>query len=267
MHEPQPTPRTGLRRITAIVLPIIGIAITVAVLIGSYTYARAGLRPGNFTTPTIPIAAFLGATPSPVVTPTPVERTRASVSGSAGLWTSTDVPQSIPDNNRKGALSRITVPDHLLIGNVRLVNLHISHPNTGQLVVKLLAPDLSLLPLLAGICPGTHNWAALTLDEQATTPTNAPCADNLSDTRQPLTTGELTALQGLDAQGDWLLSVVDTQEGGSGTLDGWSLQFTSLADRLASPNPPTPAATNTAVVSEFPLVAPELPTTTAQPSP
>ena len=251
MHAPQPAPRTGARRITAIVLPIIGIAITAAVLIGSYTYARAGLRPLVATTPTIPLAAFLGATPSPVVSATPVERARASVAGPAGLWTSADVPQPIPDNSRTGALSRITMPNRLIIGSVRLVNLHVSHPDTGQLVVKLLAPDLSLLPLLAGICPGTHNWAALTLDEQAPTLTNAPCADNLSDTRQPLTSGELTALQGLDAQGDWVLSVVDTQAGGSGTLDGWSLQFTALTDLpTATPSPTLDTAgTPTAPVS------------------
>ncbi len=243
MQEPQPIPRTRARRITAILLPIIGIGITLVVLIGSYTYARAGLRPFLATTPTVPLAAFLGPTPSAVVTATPVERARGSVVGPDGLWTSADVPQSIPDNSRKGALSRITLPDRLIIGSVRLVNLHIAHPDTGQLVVKLLAPDLTLVPLLAGVCPGTHNWAALTLDDQATTLPSAPCADNLSDMRQPVPSGALTALRGLDAQGDWLLSVVDTQAGGSGTLEGWSLQFTRMID--ISPAGPTVSATAT----------------------
>lgn len=260
MQESQPAPRFATRRIMALLLPIIAILITGAVLVGSYSYARAGLRPIAATTPTVPLAAFLGPTPSPVLTATPVLRVPASLAGPAGLWTSADGSQPIPDNNRKGALSRITVPDRLIIGNVRLVNLRISHPDTGQLVVKLLAPDLSLTPLLAGICPGTHNWAALTLDDQAPTPSNAPCSDNLSGTRQPLVSGALTALRGLDAQGDWLLSVTDTQAGGSGTLDGWSLQFTALAD-LPPASPTSPPLTT--VVSPTLTVSPVRPAKTA----
>ncbi len=242
MQEPQSTaPRRPLRRLIAVLLPLAGILVTIAVLVGSYTYARAGLRSPVAAGPTIPIAVFLGPTSTAVVTAGPVQSGRPSVRGPDGLYTSTDVPQPIPDNNRKGALSRITVPDRLPMGSVRVVNLHVSHPDTGQLVVKLLAPDLTLLTLLTGICPGGHNWAALTLDAAAD-PAGAGCTDNLSGARRPDAAAELAALRGLDAQGDWLLNVVDTQAGGTGTLEGWSLQFGPLTDSpTATPAPATPA--------------------------
>src|SRR4051794_2438414 len=204
---PESRPPGSRPRLGAILLPILGVLVAVAILGGSFYFAR------------VRATADLGGpliTPPPVLTaPTPnalapVQFARPPEKEGATRYASTDISHIIPDNTRKGALSHILVPDHFVISSTRLVNLQVVHSDVGELVVRLLAPDMTVLTLVDHACAGAHNWTALTLDDAASTPLGTTCADNLSGEFRPAAGSALSAFKGLDAQGDWVLSVVDT---------------------------------------------------------
>lgn len=145
-----------------VLVPMLATLAALAILAGSYYFARSGIPTIPPDVPITPITVLGGpATRDPMgafLTPVGVER------GADGRYISQDPRQIIPDNSlRRGAISRITVPDHLTIQTVKVVNIEVTHPDTGELVVQLLSPDLVLHTLVDGVCPGHANWLALTL--------------------------------------------------------------------------------------------------------
>jgi subtilisin-like proprotein convertase family protein len=117
------------------------------------------------------------------------------------------------------------VPENFTVGGVQLLNLQVQHPDTGELVVTLRAPDGTTITPISGLCPGASNWRALTLDDAAPRALGEDCAPDLDDAFRPPPGQELAQFIGKPAQGEWVLQIVDTRGGNAGTLDGWSLLF------------------------------------------
>ncbi len=221
-------------------IPMIGSLAALAILVGSYYFAKSNIPAPAPDVPITPITVLGGpSTPDPMgafLTPTNVER------GPDGRYISRDPRQIIPDNSlRRGAISRIIVPDHIAIQTVKVVNLHVTHPDTGELVVQLLSPDLVLYTLVEGLCPGKHNWLALTLDDQAGKALGSECIDNLNDAYVPLDGHRLSIFNNGDAQGEWVLTVKDNKAGNIGYLESWSLLFNTPFGKGGTPGPTTPA--------------------------
>jgi subtilisin-like proprotein convertase family protein len=235
-----------------VLIPMLATLAALLILAGSYYFARSSIPAVPADVAVTPITVLGGpATRDPMgsfLTPVGVDR------GADGRYISTDPRQIIPDNSlRRGAISRITVPDHITIQSVKVVNLKVTHPDTGELVVQLLSPELTLHTLVDGICPGHANWLALTLDDQSRKALGSECLDNLNDAYAPLEGNRLSVFNGSDAQGVWVLTVKDKKAGNIGYLEGWSLLFntpfgtapvTALPAGTASPAA-TPAATPT----------------------
>ncbi len=223
---------------------------------GDWTLKVVDTRPGNPGTLVGWSLLFTTTVPSPI-TPTPEVAPPAAESptaeggatatpsierGSDGRYLSTDLdpPRAIPDNDPAGVTSRITVPYDFPVSGMQLLNLRVAHPDTGDLVVTLRAPDGTMITPINGICPGNHNWKALSLDDSFAHTVGEGCQDDIDDGFRPPAGQELSRFDGHSAQGDWILQVVDTRPGNTGTLDGWSLHFTIDLPSLLTTATPVP---------------------------
>ena len=240
-----------MQTLKQVLVPMLASLAALAILAGSYYFAKSGIPTPPADVPITPITVLGGpATRDPMgsfLTPTGVER------GADGRYISQDPRQIIPDNNlRRGAISRINVPDHITIQTVKVVNLEVTHADTGELVVQLLSPDLALHTLVDGVCPGHANWLALTLDDASRKPLGSECLDNLNDAYAPLAGNRLSVFNGGDAQGQWVLTVKDKKTGNIGYLEGWSLLFNTAFGQSGTPAPGTPQATPTGATGAAP---------------
>jgi subtilisin-like proprotein convertase family protein len=230
---------------------VLGTFAALLILAGSYFFARSTPPQVRPTAPA-PDLPLLGVprTPDPLaglLTPTGVER------AADGRYLAPDLAQPliIPDNSRAGAISRIRVPEHFTVGGVQVINLQVRHPDMSELAVRLLAPDLTLVPLVQNICPGNRNWLALSLDDRAPKLLGSECLDGLNDFYRPPPEHGLGLFNGIDAHGEWVLSVTDTRPSNVGYLEGWSLRFTPglTATTTLTPAAPTPILTGTITVA------------------
>ncbi len=114
------------------------------------------------------------------------------------------------------------------------VTLNITHTSVSDLALTLIAPDGTRVPLFYEIGFGA-NFTNTTFDDTASVPITSPFV------RAPYTgtfrpQGRLSTLVGKVANGRWLLEVSDGFAGDSGTLDSFSLTFTTAAgDQLLTP--------------------------------
>jgi subtilisin-like proprotein convertase family protein len=143
----------------------------------------------------------------------------------AAVYNSNTGAVAIPDNGQLSSL--LTVPDDGGIFQIADLNvtLDITHPRPTDLVVELVAPDGTVVPLMANI-GGTlnPNVRGLTLDDQASVPVNRVPAPFTGVYRPQ--GGSLAALNGKELRGVWQLRVTDTVTGSSGVLNYWSLTAT-----------------------------------------
>ncbi len=242
-----------MQTLKLVLFPLLASFAALVILVGSYYFAKSNIPAPANDVPITPITVLGGPiTPDPMgafLTPTGVER------GPDGRYISSDPRQIIPDNSlRRGAISRIRVPDHINIQTVKLVNLHVTHPDTGELVVQLLSPDLVLYTLVESLCPGHQNWLALTLDDQAGKALGSECLDNLNDAYVPLEGHRLSIFNNGDAQGEWVLTVKDNKAGKIGYLEGWSLLFNTPFGKNGTPGPTTAATPVNSAVAATPAI-------------
>jgi hypothetical protein len=116
----------------------------------------------------------------------------------AGNHYATETPAAIPDNDPAGATSTITVPDSLTVGTLA-VTLDVTHTYVGDLTITL-----------------THGDVTATLWDRT--------GGRQQDIAQTFT---VDAFHGQDAQGDWILKVVDSAAMDDGTVNTWSLDVTA----------------------------------------
>jgi subtilisin-like proprotein convertase family protein len=107
-----------------------------------------------------------------------------------------DVPSIIPNNNEYGFASARFVTDSVSITSLD-INLGISHSDMGEITVKLTSPNATELVIYDKVDSGQENFS------------NYLSAGSTFD--------------GEDIQGTWILTVIDSVAGNSGTLDNWSL--------------------------------------------
>src|SRR4029079_17637138 len=92
---------------------------------------------------TTTVASPATATPPAKTTPGGSSGPLVSERGPDGRYLAADLdtPRAIPDNKAAGVLSHVIVPEKFTVAAVQLLNLRVQHPNTGDLVVTLRAPD------------------------------------------------------------------------------------------------------------------------------
>ena len=108
------------------------------------------------------------------------------------------------------------------------VTLNIRHTYTNDLRVSLISPDDTEILLFGNVGRGTtrDHFTGTILDDEATTFIDAATAFNPYTGRfRPQTA--LSNFDGKNADGTWQLKIVDTENEDGGSLDSWSLTFTT----------------------------------------
>ncbi|UOG75886.1 M12 family metallo-peptidase [Hymenobacter tibetensis] len=142
----------------------------------------------------------------------------------------TQVPVVIQAGAASSVTSVLNVQTTEQVGNIRIRNLTLTHPNIGELTVSLTNPAGRTVVLLANACPGTANLN-LSLSDDAMAAITCPLA--VGATYRPA--NPLADLLNDPANGNWTLTVADNTPGNGGELTGWSLELCTLGEAPAAP--------------------------------
>jgi subtilisin-like proprotein convertase family protein len=146
----------------------------------------------------------------------------------------TQVPIAIPANGSNSVTSVLTVANTEIVGDIRIRNLAVTHPNVGELTISLTNPAGRTAVLLANVCPGTAN-ISLNLNDAAATALTCP----LTGTPTYRPANSLASLLNDPANGNWTLTVTDNTPGNGGNLTGWALELCTIGETPIAPNPLT----------------------------
>jgi subtilisin-like proprotein convertase family protein len=136
-------------------------------------------------------------------------------------YISTDVPKDIPDNLSLGVSSSINITSNTIIRNVT-VNLTITHTWIGDLTLSLISPSGTSVLLSANLGDDADGYTNTTFDDDATTQINFGTAP-FTGSYKPQ--GNLSDFFNEEANGQWLLKVVDSGNDDIGKIQSWSLNI------------------------------------------
>ena len=153
-------------------------------------------------------------------------------------YDSNDTPVAIPDNDREGISSVIVVSDDLDVESLKVSLIKkatpesgnidepgITHTYLGDLSITLESPEGTIINLISNACDVREDMQVVFSDD------GDPIGDcNLSNPgltgiKKPL--DELATFGGENAQGNWILKVVDGAQNDIGNLEAWSLEICS----------------------------------------
>lgn len=121
--------------------------------------------------------------------------------------------------------SVISVPDMVTISDVN-VTVNIEHTFTGDLDMKLIAPDGTEVELSTDNGSSGDNYTNTVFDDQATNTIVSGTAP-FTGSYQP--EGNLSDFNNVQSNGDWTLEITDDANQDGGNLLNWSLQLCSDA--------------------------------------
>ena len=161
----------------------------------------------------------------------------AACEAGGGVQTFTSNPNvAIPDS--PGSVSDTIVVDSSATILDLEVSVNVTHTWVGDLCVTLSkdgGPPVTIIQRMddpslgcdGGCCACSLNNFNVTLDDEAASAIGAQCQTNLTGTFIPQ--NSLAGFIGGDTAGAWTLTVDDNAGGDTGTLNSWSLHFTSPA--------------------------------------
>jgi subtilisin-like proprotein convertase family protein len=144
--------------------------------------------------------------------------------------TATQVPVTIGATTANTITSVLNVQTGERVGDIRISNLAITHPNVGELTISLTNPAGRTVVLLANACPGTAN-INLSLSDAAASAVTCPLTG--SPTYRPA--NSFAELLNDPANGNWTLTIADNAPGNGGELTGWSLELCTVGEVPAVP--------------------------------
>ncbi len=147
-------------------------------------------------------------------------------------YNSTDTPLIIPISGTNTIQSVITVPAGLgSLADVSVSNLLISHSWVNDLEISLTAPDGTNFLFFKDIC-GSQNDVNISFHDSGISNDLIPCPPVDGNTYQA--TGLFSIMQGKDAAGDWILTVIDVASGDGGQINSWELEICT-EDQISCP--------------------------------
>jgi subtilisin-like proprotein convertase family protein len=165
---------------------------------------------------TINVASSSGPLTIPVVlqTGTPGGVTASQASG--------DVPKSIPDNNPAGVTSNLVVSAFGILSDMNVTIGSLTHTWDGDLVIQLISPagtTVTLANRTGGASNSGDNYTNTVFNDAAATPISSgtPPYTGSFQPFQPL-----SAFNGQQIHGTWMLKVADLAVADTGTLNSWS---------------------------------------------
>ncbi len=163
----------------------------------------------------------------------------ASIGASGTEYSAAGLGLAIPDNNSTGVSHTITVPNSFTVSDLR-VGLDVTHTFVGDLCVSLShgGTTVTLIDRMGANTGaechqggpfgcGQDNFDIVLSDSGAGGPIEALCAITMTSPPDYVPNNPLSAFDGMDAQGDWTITVADNAGEDIGTLNAWSLVFSS----------------------------------------
>lgn len=141
----------------------------------------------------------------------------------------------IPDNDPNGVSSTITIDDNVIVENltVKLIDESgatsipgLKHTYLGDLVITLESPTGTVVELMAKACEANDDIEAVFTDEGQDLLCSSPVTGKVKPNE------ELSIFRGENAQGNWILNIVDTEDADTGTLESWGLEICSSEPSL-----------------------------------
>ncbi|MDN3642982.1 zinc-dependent metalloprotease family protein [Lutimonas halocynthiae] len=150
------------------------------------------------------------------------------------VYTAEDTPLAIPDGDVNGVSSNILISEDVSVESikVRLINEQgsslispgITHSFLKDLSVSLESPQGTVVELVNRICDESDDIEAVFSDDGEGLSCNFS-SPGISGTLKPAQ--ELSAFNGEDAQGKWILKVIDHETVDTGFLESWGLEICS----------------------------------------
>ena len=227
--------------------------------IGQYEWTECTGQPPTPTPTPLPTATATNTpvntptatnTPLPTATNTPIATTGPTATPKPGtmcsVYTSSDVPKVIPDNEATSISSVLNVPGAGKITDVNVVNLKGDHTWVQDLRFNLKSPQGTEVQVLnLATCGDALQNFDLNLDDSAAS--TAPCPPVGGGTYKP--SNPLSAFNGQEQLGTWTLRIEDVFKDDGGSLDSWGLYIckdTTQPTATSTPTtPPNATATNT----------------------
>ncbi len=156
-------------------------------------------------------------------------------------FTANDVPIVISNSGTPTITSTIGVPTAGSIVDVNIVNLNGTHSFVGDLTFTLTAPSGTSATLMTQQC-GTNNLFDLGFDDEAATATIA-CPPTGGTMYIP--TSPLSAFNGEDPVGNWVLTVSDGADTNGGSLNGWAIEICQFLNAACNLNLTTSVVNST----------------------
>jgi subtilisin-like proprotein convertase family protein len=147
-----------------------------------------------------------------------------------------DTPLAIPDDNPNGVSSIITISDNVNVEKLKVSLINppvnsgglatpgITHTYLGDLSITLESPQGSVIELISNACDASEDIEAVLSDDGDPLSCNV-FSPGISGSKKPVQ--ELSQFNGENAQGNWILKVVDGAADDIGFLEAWSLEICS----------------------------------------
>ena len=139
--------------------------------------------------------------------------------------TSTDIPKSIGPDANTTTTSEIVITESGNITDLNIRNLDITHSWIGDLSISLTSPSGTEVVLYNRECGGsTQRFGDIhtSLDDENTQTLSCPPIDPLFSISP---TEALSAFDGEEAEGTWILTITDNASQDGGTLNDWTLEI------------------------------------------
>lgn len=138
-----------------------------------------------------------------------------------GLYSSTNVPITIPSAAVDTVYSTITIPQSLLITDVNVVDLEGIHTWMDDLYFTVTSPQNTSVGLFGNMC-GNNDDFWVSFDDTSSL-NQVPCPPTTQLTYQPDVA--LANFNSENAQGTWTLQIIDRFAQDGGTLNQWALEI------------------------------------------
>lgn len=153
------------------------------------------------------------------------------------LYTSSDIPLGIPSIGAQTVTSNLPILDNGVIDDVNVIDLQGFHEGLGDVEFKLTSPAGTTVKLFGGIC-GNISPFFMDLDDDSPLGLTCPPVGGIAYKPQ----GALSAFDGENTSGNWVLTVsVLNSAGNGGLVNGWGLEFCANF----TPNPPVVVTNDT----------------------
>ncbi len=150
-------------------------------------------------------------------------------------YSAEDTPVAIPDNNPNGVSSIIAVTDNVNVEQLKISLINqstpeglatpgITHSYLGDLNITLESPQGTVIDLIVNACDASEDIEVVIADDGDPLSCNV-FSPGISGTIEPIQ--ELSTFNGENAQGNWILKVVDGFEVDTGFLEAWSIEICS----------------------------------------